>query len=100
MIPDDYKMQYTWWMDYSIADKFGMKAVQDTYDRSFKEWRDNRVAMQEMTAVLNWKGWEHYNKDNNSELAKLYFRLWEECYNKCLDHFKGEERAAYWEFLD
>ena len=100
MIPDGYQMQYTWWMDYSIADKFGLKAVQDTYTRSFKEWHTNRVAMQEMTAVLNWRGWLHYNKDNNSELAKLYFKLWEECYQKCLDYFKGDELSAYWEFLD
>lgn len=99
MIPDGYKMQYTWWQDFTIADAFGAKAIKDTYTRSFKEWHTNRVAMQEMTAVLNWKCWEHYEK-KHEDISELYIKLYEECYQKCLDHFKGEELTAYWEFLD
>lgn len=100
MMPDGYKMQYTWWMDFSIADAFGTKAVQDTYDRAFKEWKSDRVAMQELTAVLNWKGWKFYERDNGSPLAELYFRLYEDCRGKCLDNFKGEELKEYVSFLD
>jgi len=100
MIPEGYKMQYTWWMDFTIADAFGLKAIQDTYSRAFKEWKANRVAMQELTAVLNWKGWKFYEGNNDSEFAKLYFRLYEDCRGKCLDNFKGEELKEYVSFLD
>lgn len=100
MMPEGYKMQYTWWMDFTIADRFGLKAVEDTYRNAFKFWHDNRIAMQELTLVLNWKGWKFYEKDNSSPMAKLYFELYEECYDKCLNHFKGEELSAYWSFLD
>lgn len=100
MMPDGYKMQYTWWSDFSIAEAFGAKAVQDTYNRAFKEWKSDRVAMQELTAVLNWKGWKHYEKDNGSSLAELYFRLYEDCRGKCLDNFKGDELKEYVSFLD
>lgn len=100
MLPDGYTFQYTWWMDFSIADAFGLSAIQDTYNRAFNEWHDNRVAMQELTAVLNWKGWRFYEHDNDSQIAKLYFKLYQECYDKCLDHFKGDELTAYWSFLD
>ena len=56
MLPDGYTFKYTWWMDFTIADAFGLNAIQDTYNRAFKEWHTDRVAMQELTAVLNWKG--------------------------------------------
>ena len=100
MIPDGYKFQYTWWMDFTIADAFGLNAIQDTYNRGLNEYHTNRVAMQELTAVLNWKGWQFYEQDNDSEIAKLYFKLNQECYDKCLDFFKGSELTAYWSFLD
>ena len=36
-----YKPQTTFWQDFSIADKFGTGAVQDTYNRAFAEWKGN-----------------------------------------------------------
>ena len=98
-MPEGYQFNFTWWSDFTIADAFGAKAIKDTYKRAFKEWHDNRVAMQEMTAVLNWKCWEHYEK-KHEDTSELYIKLYEECYQKCLDHFKGEELTAYWSFLD
>lgn len=99
MIPEGYKFQYTWWNDFKIADVFGPKAVKDTYKRAFEEWKDNRIAMQELTLVLNWRCWWHY-EEGRTETSKLYSDLYEECYSKCLDHFKGDELTAYWSFLD
>lgn len=99
MMPDGYTFQYTWWQDFTIADAFGAKAIKDTYKRAFAEWHDDRVAMQEMTVVLNWKCWEHYEK-KHEDISILYRDLYEDCYDKCLNHFKGEELTAYWEFLD
>lgn len=99
MVPDDYKFEYTWWSDFTIADAFGPKAVKDTYARAFSCWKDNRVAMQELTLVLNWRCWKH-NDEGHDELSRLYCDLYEQCYSKCLNHFKGDELTAYWEFLD
>ena len=36
-----YEPITSFWEDFSIADKFGIKAVKDTYNRAFKEWKCN-----------------------------------------------------------
>lgn len=99
MIPEDYKFQTTFWSDYKIANAFGEKAVKDTYKRSFESWKDNVLYMKEMTFVLNIMCWEFYHS-GNSKMSELYADLYHECYQKCLDNFKGEEQHEYWEFLD
>lgn len=98
-MPDEYQFNFTWWSDFTIADAFGAKAIKDTYKRAFKEWKSDVTAMKELTLVLNWKCWEHYEK-KHEDTSILYRDLYEECYSKCLDHFKGEELTAYWSFLD
>ena len=51
MIVNGYEMQTTFWQDFSIADRFGIDAVKDTYNRAFKEWKNGK---------LSW--WEAYQK--------------------------------------
>lgn len=99
MIPEGYKMEYTWFMDFKIADAFGEKAIKDTYKRSFDNWKDNVTAMKELCFCLNIKCWDFYHL-GNSKLSELYADLYHECYEKCLDHFKGDELHEFWEFLD
>lgn len=36
-----YKPFTTFWQDFSIADRFGASAVQDTFNRAFAEWKDD-----------------------------------------------------------
>ena len=43
MIGTDYQPKTTFWMDFSIADKFGIAAIKDTYNRAFKGWKTNHV---------------------------------------------------------
>lgn len=43
MTINGYEMQTTFWQDFSIADKFGISAIEDTYERAFKEWKDNYI---------------------------------------------------------
>ena len=31
----------TFYMDFTIADKFGIEAIKDTYSRAFKEWKND-----------------------------------------------------------
>lgn len=69
-----YKPKTTFYLDFSMAEPFGISAVADTYERAFKAWKDNVEYVTELTMVLNWKIWEHY--ETNEPLANLYNDLW------------------------
>ena len=69
-----YNLLTTFWEDFSIADKYGIVGVKDTYRRAFNEWKDDYKFFTELTLVLNHKIWQHY--ESNRELAALYDRLW------------------------
>ena len=53
----DYECKTTLWMDFSIADRFGIAAVRDTFRRAFREWKGNTVYLTELVMVLNHKIW-------------------------------------------
>lgn len=36
-----YNLMTTFWEDFSIADKYGVSGVKDTYRRAFSEWKDD-----------------------------------------------------------
>ena len=84
--------------DFSIADKFGVKAVQDTFNRAFKEWKSNYKYLTELVIVLNWKIWQYYTED--PKLAELYNRLWEQARDYAVSHLKGEELNYYLDLTD
>ena len=48
-----YKALTTFWQDFSIADNFGETAVEDTYQRVFKEWKHDYKYLTELVMVLN-----------------------------------------------
>ena len=54
------RVKTTFWMDFSIADRFGKSAVKDTYKTAFESWKDNYKYLTELVMVLNHKIWEHY----------------------------------------
>lgn len=99
MIPEGYKWQTTFFSDFNIADKFGIPAIKDTYKRAFDGWKDNVLYMKELTACLNFKCWDFYHSGNTA-FSEVYADLYNECYEKCLNHFKGDELHEYWDFLD
>ena len=69
-----YQPKTTFWMDFSIADRFGIKAIVDTYERAFKEWHTNHIYLTELVTVLNQKIWQGHEK--NDTIAKVYDHLW------------------------
>ena len=79
----------TYYTDFGIAERFGTKAIRDTYQNAKRNWGDNIKFFTEIVMVLNWKIWEH--NESNREYALLYNRLWEEAENYAMNHFKGEE---------
>lgn len=87
-----YKPITTFYIDFSIADKLGVKAIKDTYTRAFNEWKDYYKYLTELNMVLSWKSFEH---DNNREYCELYSDLFYELRDYCFDNLKGEELKYY-----
>lgn len=94
-----YEFKTTFWMDFSIADRFGKEAVQDTFDRAFKEWRNDVEYVTELAIVTSWKCWEHWEKGDNG-LGVMYHDMYYEVMGCCLDHLKGEDLRYYLETTD
>lgn len=98
MLPDNYEFKTTFWSDFTIADKFGLSAIEDTYNRAFNEWKYNIVYITELSLVLNWKIWSWYNVDDDK--AKLYDELWRKVDDWCGDNLEGEDADYYFEMTD
>ena len=94
----DYEFKTTFWSDFTIADAFGTEAIKDTFNRAFKYWKDNYEYLTELVLVLNWKIWQHYEK--NETYAKLYNELWIKADNYGLDNLKGDELNYFIRTLD
>lgn len=94
-----YETITTFWQDFSIADRFGIEAVKDTYKRAFNEWKSNYKYLTELVMVLNWKIWEHYEK-NHKELSKTYNDLWQEADRYAVEHLKDNELLYFFETTD
>lgn len=93
-----YRPMTTFWEDFSIADRFGYKAVQDTYKRAFNNWRTDYKYLTELVLVLNHKAWQH--QDSNPVLSDLYVTLYEVCDNYAIDNLKGHELKYFFEVTD
>ena len=50
-----YKPFTTFWQDFSIADTYGLQAIQDTFNRAFDEWKEDYKYLTELVLVLNHK---------------------------------------------
>lgn len=85
--------------DFRIADRFGKNAIKDTYNRAFKEWKDDVDYFASLVCTLNHLIWYHHDKGND-EIARIYNDLWRKADNYALDHFKGEDLSYYVHFLD
>ena len=87
-----YKPITTFYMDFSIADKFGIGAIKDTFNRAFKEWKHDYKYFTELVMVLNWKSWEH---ENRADYCKLYSDLYYQLHDWAFKNLKGEALDYY-----
>lgn len=93
-------MKTTFWSDFSIADHFGIGAVQDTYERALEYAMTDVQYYAELVIVLNHKIWEHYDK-GNMKMSKLYDKLWRKADGKAYKIFTTrEERCTYFQMTD
>ncbi len=89
-----YEPQTTFWGDFGVADVLGgASAVKDTYKRSFNNFKDDKIYGTELAMVLNWKSWEHADKDR--KLSELYADLYYKLRDYILDNWKGEDLDYY-----
>ena len=93
-----YKPITTFYMDFSIADRFGIAAVKDTFRRAMKAWKDNHEYLTELVLVLNWKQWEHY--ETRPALTEAYYDLWNEASRYAGETLQGEELEYYFRCTD
>lgn len=89
MEENGYETQTTFWEDFSKADRLGISAIKDTYNRAFNEWKDNYKFLTELVLVLNHKIWQHY--ENHQDIAKHYDALWREADQYAMENLKGDE---------
>lgn len=81
--------------DFTIAEQFGAAAVQDTYDRVFKQWSDDYRYLTDLVLVLNHKLWRHWELDPDSPFTALYNHLWETANDYALDNLKGPQLSYF-----
>lgn len=98
MRENGYELQTTFWEDFSIADRFGLSAIQDTFNRVFKEWKGNYKYLTELILVLNHKIWQHYEK--RQDMAVLYNTLWEQADLYAVENLKDDELSYFYEVTD
>lgn len=95
----EYKFQTTFWDDFTIAEKFGGKAVEDTFVKAFGEWKKDYIYLTELVLVLNWKMWDWHQAGNNY-MSGLYHKFWEKANNYGVTHLKGEKLSYFIRTLD
>lgn len=95
---ENYEFKTTFWNDFSIADKFGIDAINDTFKRAFNSWKDNYIYLTELVLVLNWKS--HQYKQDNVRVSKLYNKLYEKANDYAIQNLKFGELDYYFDNVD
>lgn len=93
-----YDLQTTFWDDFSIADRFGLSAIQNTFNRAFEEWKENYKYLTELVMVLNHKIWQYY--EDKPEYATLYNKLYEQADLYATENLKDEELSYFYDVTD
>lgn len=99
ILENGYETFTTFWQDFTIADKFGVDAVQDTFNRAFNEWKHDYKYLTELTLILNLKLWEWYHKKDD-KMYNVYFNAWSTCDRYGVDNLKGKELGYFLDTLD
>ncbi len=93
-----YKPITTFWQDFTIAEQYGISAVQDTYRRAFDEWKSDYKFLTELVMVLNHKLWLHHPSD--AALAQCYDTLWREADAYAVENLTGDALSYFLRVTD
>lgn len=97
-LENGYKTKTTFWEDFSVADAFGADAIRDTFNRSFRDWKNNLEYITELAMVMSWKSCSYYNK--NDEYMNLYSDLYHKVDGWCMNNLKGNDLSYYLDTTD
>lgn len=87
----------TFYEDFSIADKFGIAAVKDTYKNAIESAKAmGYKEFTELVMALNWKIWRWY--EENESLAKVYNTLWGKAEEEFFKYYEGNDEAESYYF--
>lgn len=92
-----YEPKTTFYTDFSIAERFGVDGIMDTYSRAFRSWKKNVEYITELVMVLNWKIFEH---QDNGLFCRIYQKLWLTLDGWCQENLKGDDLAYYYRTTD
>ncbi len=95
----NYKETTTFPMDFMIAEKFGVDAIQDTYNNAMKSWKHSIGYMTELVIALNHRLWATY-ESGQMDVAKLYDTIWRDADNYVRENFKGDELNFFYREID
>ncbi|AOZ97897.1 hypothetical protein [Butyrivibrio hungatei] len=88
----------TFWQDFSIADKFGINAIKDTYENAFNSWKHDYRYITNLAIVMNYKAFDY--SELNEDIAEVYVDLYHKTNSFALNNFKGDELKYYLEITD
>ncbi len=91
----------TLWGDFTLADECYLaepKAIERTYEKAFKAYKNNKIFGTELAMVLNHKIWQWYEK--NETIARIYDKLWKEVDAYVMENWKGENLQYYIKITD
>lgn len=90
----------TFYEDFSIAERFGLDAIKDTFKRAKESWLkpEHYEMATELAMALNWKCWRWNGaKDDWSEFyANAYYEIRDWCYK----NLKGDKLSYYMRTTD
>jgi hypothetical protein len=98
IMSNGYEMKTTFWEDFTIADAFGVSAIEDTYNRAFNGWKHDYVYITELSLVLNWKMFQWYEKDDSK--YQIYYDLYTKLDAWCMDNLRNSELIYYIDTTD
>ena len=98
-LPNGYTMTSTFFEDFQIADKFGVKGVEETFENAFNSWKCNHVYLTELAIVMSNNSIMHY-VHGHMELSKTYTELYRKIDTYCMDNLKSEELQFYLKATD
>lgn len=96
-----HEYETTFHFDFDIADHFGIKAVKDTFNRAFNEWKDDIKYLTELSIVMNNRCWFWYEQ-GNEKLSQLYADYYYKTKNYAYenDKFTDDDKHYYFEMTD
>jgi len=91
-------MKTTFWEDFTIADRFGIDGIEDTYQRAFNEWRSDVKDLKELILVLNHKIWQYHEK--LPQISEVYHQKYNEAYRWATENLNDKDLQELYAYLD